>query len=138
VLTLTLPPLRSRGEDVLLLARHYIEVYARKYGRPPRQLADDAIDVLLEHRWVGNVRELAHMIERTMLMMDGDIIEAAQLLFDPRVVADEPVTTRLEEAERQLISQALEECAGNVSQAARRLGVGRELLRYRMRKYQLR
>ncbi len=138
VLTLTLPPLRARGDDILLLARHYIEIYSRKYGRPAKELAPDAIDELLNRRWVGNVRELAHMIERTMLMIDGDVIEAAHLAFDVPVGGDEPVATRLDDAERQLIAQALDECAGNVSQAARRLGVSRELLRYRMRKHQLR
>jgi DNA-binding NtrC family response regulator len=139
VLTLELPPLRTRGDDVLLLARHYLELYARKYGQPPRRLADDAVDVLLGERWIGNVRELAHVVERAVLMADGPVIEARHVLPKTRVAASEDATTtRLDEAEQQLIRRVLEECGGNVSEAARRLGVSRELLRYRMRKHGLR
>ncbi len=139
VLTLTLPSLRARGDDVLLLAHHYLELYARKYGRAPKTLAPDAAAALLAERWIGNVRELAHVIERAMLMVDGDVIEARHLAVETRAAGDDdPATTRLDEAERQLIRRVLGECGGNVSQAARRLGVSRELLRYRMRKHGLR
>jgi two-component system, NtrC family, response regulator AtoC len=139
VLTLELPPLRTRGDDVLLLARHYLELYARKYGQPLRRLTDDAVDALLGERWIGNVRELAHVVERAVLMADGTVIEARHVLPKTRVAASEDAaTTRLDEAEQQLIRRVLEECGGNVSEAARRLGVSRELLRYRMRKHGLR
>jgi DNA-binding NtrC family response regulator len=137
VLTLTLPPLRTRGDDVLTLARHYGEVYARKYGTAPKELSPGAIAALLADPWVGNVRELAHVIERATIMVDGDAIEAHHLSREA-VAAAEPAATRLEDAERDLIRRALEGCGGNVSQAARRLGVSRELLRYRMRKHGLR
>jgi two-component system, NtrC family, response regulator AtoC len=142
VLTLTLPPLRERGEDTLLLARHFLDVSARKYARPPKSLAPSAAACLLRDRWVGNVRELAHVIERAMLMVDADVIEARDLR-QPTTV-DGPDAERdteapgLEAVERQLIRQALEESHGNVSGAARRLGVSRELLRYRARKHGLR
>jgi DNA-binding NtrC family response regulator len=138
VLTLTLPPLRARGDDVTLLARHYLEVYARKYGCAAKTLAPDAVAVLLADRWVGNVRELAHTIERATLMTDGDVVEACHLGVETRSAGEEPAGTRLDEAERHLIRRVLEESDGNVSQAARRLGVSRELLRYRMRKHGLR
>jgi DNA-binding NtrC family response regulator len=136
VLALTLPPLRERGEDVPILAGHYLDLYGRKYGRPQKSLAPDAIAALAAERWIGNVRELAHVIERAVLMTDTPVVEARHLGLGTR--ADEPAGTRLEEVERQLIRRALEECGGNVSQAARRLGVSRELLRYRMRKHGLR
>jgi two-component system, NtrC family, response regulator AtoC len=139
VLTLVLPPLRTRGDDVLVLARHYIELYARKYGRPPRQLSDDAVAALASERWIGNVRELAHVIERGMLMGDSEVLTGSDLLPKTRSSGVEDTTsTRLDEVERQLMRRVLEECGGNVSQAARRLGVSRELLRYRMRKHALR
>ena len=108
--------------------------------RPP----SDGVACLLRDRWVGNVRELAHVIERATLMVDGDVIEARHLRSAPIVEAAEeapgaePATPGLEAAERQLIQQALEEAHGNVSGAARRLGVSRELLRYRARKHGLR
>ena len=141
VLTLTLPPLRERGDDIDLLARHYVDVYARKYGRRPKTLADDALEALHAARWVGNVRELAHVIERVMLMVDGDVVAARHLGLEPKaegVERSEPAEVRLDEAERRLICRVLEECGGNVSLAARRLGVSRELLRYRKRKHGLR
>ena len=138
VLALTLPPLRAREDDVVLLARHFLETYARKYGRPPKELTPDAVAALRAERWVGNVRELAHVIERAMLMVDGDVIDARHLAVEARAAPEEPAATRLDEAERHLIQRALVECGGNVSQAARRLGVSRELLRYRMRKHGLR
>jgi DNA-binding NtrC family response regulator len=138
VLALTLPPLRERGDDVELLARHYVDVYARKYGGPAKALAPEAVAVLRAERWIGNVRELAHVIERAMLMTDGDVIEPRHLGIEPRIAEEEAGATRLDEAERQLIRRVLDESGGNVSQAARRLGVSRELLRYRMRKHGLR
>jgi len=137
VLTLTLPPLRTRGDDVLILARHFGEVYARKYGTPPKALSPGAVAALLADPWVGNVRELAHVIERATIMVDGDAIEAHHLSREA-VATIEPAATRLEDAERELIRRTLAGCGGNVSQAARRLGVSRELLRYRMRKHGLR
>src|SRR5690606_32210847 len=166
VLTVTLPPLRARGDDVLLLARHFLEVYARKYARPVKSLAPEAVACLMRERWVGNVRELAHVIERATLMADGEVIEAHHLRLAPPVeppaslgaqasFAAQPaslggqtaplgasIASRaplgLEAAERQLIQQALADEHGNVSRAARRLGVSRELLRYRARKHGLR
>jgi DNA-binding NtrC family response regulator len=137
VLALTLPPLRDREDDVALLARHYVERFARKYGRPAKTLAPDAIAALKAGRWVGNVRELAHVIERAMLMSDAEVIESAHVAVEAPS-ADAGPATRLDEVERALIRRVLQECGGNVSQAARRLGVSRELLRYRMRKHGLR
>ncbi len=72
-----------------------------------------------------------------MLMVDGDVIEASHLAVETPTAPQSGGTTRLDEAERQLIRRVLQECGGNVSQAARRLGVSRELLRYRMRKHGL-
>jgi DNA-binding NtrC family response regulator len=138
VLSLTLPPLRDRGDDIEHLAGHYVQVFARKYGRPPKALAPSAVAVLRGARWVGNVRELAHMVERAILMVDGDMIEGHHLAVETRVTPEAATVTRLEEGERKLIHRALAECGGNVSEAARRLGVSRELLRYRMRKHGLR
>jgi DNA-binding NtrC family response regulator len=120
VLTLTLPPLRTRGDDVVLLAQHYLAHYARKYGRPPRTLSPEAIATLLSERWIGNVRELAHVIERSILMTDAEVLEARHVSVETRA-AEEPAVTRLDDAERGLIRRVLEESGGNVSQAARRL-----------------
>jgi two-component system response regulator AtoC len=144
VLTLTLPPLRDRGDDIRLLAAHFTTVYARKYGRAPKRLTPDALAALGSYPWIGNVRELAHVIERAMLLVDAETIAAWQLGLDARPpvtpAPDAPAapggpTPTLEEVERRLMRQVLEASAWNVSLAARRLGVSREVLRYRMRKY---
>ena len=83
------------------------------------------------------LHELAHVMERSVLMTDAEVLEARHLAVETRA-AEDSGGTRLDEAERGLIRRVLEECGGNVSQAARRLGVSRELLRYRMRKHGLR
>ena len=141
VLTLTLPPLRDRGDDVRTLARHFIETYARKYDRPAKRLTPGAKDALGACRWVGNVRELAHVIERAMLLVASDTIDVPQLGLESHLAAEPeegPAEAgTLEAAERQLMRQALEGSGWNVSDAARRLGVSREVLRYRMRKHGL-
>jgi two-component system response regulator AtoC len=142
VLTLALPPLRDRGEDLRLLARHFIETCARKYDRPVKRLTPAAEDALRACRWIGNVRELAHVIERAMLLVAGDTIEASHLGLEshlPAEAGEVPAAEggALEAAERQLMRQALEASGWNVSDAARRLGVSREVLRYRMRKHGL-
>jgi DNA-binding NtrC family response regulator len=145
VLTLTLPPLRDRGDDTRLLAEHYIRLCARKYGRTPKKLTRAAVAALRADPWVGNVRELAHAIERAVLLADGDSIDAAHLArtvgpapgtaAGGAAIPDLPPGTTLEEVERRVIVQTLERSSWNVSLAARRLGVSREVLRYRMQKY---
>lgn len=143
VLTLTLPPLRERGEDAQLLADYFLGLYARKYGRPRKTLTPAAAAAVASEPWVGNVRELAYAMERAVLLADGDTISAAHLAREIRAPASTetnagssvPVTGTLEEVERHLIVQGLERSSWNVSLAARRLGVSREVLRYRMQKY---
>ena len=146
VLTLTLPPLRERDEDIAPLAAHFIGICARKYDRPPKRLTPEAVAALTAFPWIGNVRELAHVIERAMLLVEGETLEGWQLGLESRLPDAEPSPSApatlpapapetLEGMERQLLQQALESNAWNISRAARRLGVSRELLRYRMRKY---
>ncbi|HJQ85075.1 MAG TPA: sigma-54 dependent transcriptional regulator [Candidatus Binatia bacterium] len=142
VLTLTLPPLRERGDDVGVLATHFLDVYARKYDRRPKRLTPDATAALAACHWVGNVRELAHVIERATLLVESDTVDAWHLGLESHVPAEAADTPdvgpgTLEATERQLLRSALESNGWNVSVAARRLGVTREVLRYRMRKHGL-
>ncbi len=81
VIAVTLPPLRERGDDVLLLASHYLQKFGRSMGRTPRQLGPDALRALREHDWPGNVRELEHAIEHAMVLSQRDVIAAADLPF---------------------------------------------------------
>jgi two-component system, NtrC family, response regulator AtoC len=143
VVSLTLPPLRERGDDVVLLARHFARNTARRYGLALPQFGDAALAALHAYAWPGNVRELKHLIERALLLTHGATLHAADLGLnaDPArsdVTAQTPIKgLTLEAAERLLIEQALQDTANNVSEAARRLGVSRMTLRYRMEKYGL-
>jgi DNA-binding NtrC family response regulator len=125
-----LPPLRERREDIPLLAAHFLDRQAARYGRRVT-LAPDAMTALLEHPWPGNVRELEHVVERALLLCAGDVVHAADLLLGAGGAARsgdgggrlDDLT--LDEAERYLIQRALDRYAGNVSDAARALGLSR-------------
>jgi DNA-binding NtrC family response regulator len=125
-----LPPLRERREDIPLLAAHFLERQAARYGRRVT-LAPDAMTALLEHPWPGNVRELEHVVERALLLCLGDVVHSADLLLGAAGAA-RPTDgggrlddLTLDEAERYLIQRALDRYAGNVSDAARALGLSR-------------
>lgn len=141
VLSLSLPPLRERGEDVQLLAHHFASAVARRYGLAEPDITEDAAQSLLAYAWPGNVRELMHLIERAVLLSDGGPIDAATLNIrpSPRATAegsgDSPREGTLDELEAQAIEAALERSGGNVSEAARLLGVSRMVIRYRMQKH---
>jgi two-component system, NtrC family, response regulator AtoC len=141
VVTLNMPSLRERGEDVILLARHFAVQMSRRYGLPDPSFSDDALNALRAYSWPGNVRELKHLVERAVLLSRGGAIHVTDLgLSQAHVPAsdDQPLQgLTLEAAERLLIERALLDTSGNVSEAARRLGVSRMTLRYRMEKYAL-
>ena len=149
VLTIELPPLRERGDDVILLATYFLDRLTHKYSLPARRFAPASLDALRTYRWPGNVRELAHAVERALLVCDGEEIDPSALGIEiPRVpfrVGDGTLLEAtfpqqgvdLREIERQLIEQALALTGGNVAEAARKLGIGREALRYRIQKHRL-
>lgn len=154
VLTVRLPPLRERGDDVVLLAEHFLRSLKPTYGAVERRLGPSALAALRAHRWPGNVRELRHALERAAFLSEGPEITAAGLVLParapedgaaaavpasaPSVLSTPPLETSgdltLSRAERSLIERALAASGGNVTVAARRLGIGREALRYRLRK----
>ncbi len=139
VLTLQIPPLRERGGDIPDLVSHFSALTARRFGIDEPQWEPDAIIQLQHYHWPGNVRELAHMVEHAVLM-GGRTIEAEALCLPTARQAthdaDSSVMGRtLEMAETRMILNALEEAGGNVSAAARQLGITRMALRYRMNKY---
>ena len=147
VLTIQLPPLRERGEDVVLLAHYFLDRLIHKYSLPVRRFSEAGLEALRAYRWPGNVRELAHVVERALLVSDGEEIAPSALGLDvPRLpfrTGDSGVLEAahpsqefdLRKVERQLIEQALALTGGNVAEAARRLGIGREALRYRIQKH---
>jgi DNA-binding NtrC family response regulator/tetratricopeptide (TPR) repeat protein len=149
VVTLMLPPLRERAQDVLLLSEHFLARACAEYGlAPPRRLASDARRALQEYRWPGNVRQLANVIESAVLLAAEPAITAAMLRLPPASPADahapspeqEPSSfdERLESMEREQLLAALHDTNWNVSLAAVRLGITRNRLRYRIEKHGLR
>ena len=147
VLSITLAPLRERADDVLLLARHFMQQNVKRYGIPALSLSAAAAQALRSYHWPGNVRELKHMIERAVLLSGGGELTPESLaLSAPAQPATgtglhlSPATEgdlTLGDAELMLIKNALEKCNGNVSRAARELGISRMALRYRIQKYNL-
>ena len=155
VLTLRMPPLRERGEDIVWLAEHFLGQACADYGLAPRTLAPDARAALLAYPWPGNVRELANTMERVALLTDAGVVQAESLalpagpapprepLLGPRATgpsgADERQALLDSEAraERQRLHEALTETRWNIARAAARLGIPRNTLRYRMEKHGL-
>ncbi len=144
VIVLEVPPLRERGEDVLLLTAHFLHAFNAKYGKVVRDLSVAARDLLLSYPWPGNVRELSHVIERAVLWSRGATLDVEHLsLTRPVAPSDHgdaapPVdTATLPQREKTIIEQALRDAGGNQTKAAQRLGISRDTLRYRLKKFGL-
>ncbi len=151
-ITLVVPPLRSRSDDIMLLARHFLDHYRQQYGFPPKVLSSEVEEALLAYSWPGNVRELAHVIERAALLHAGRVVSVEHLGLnrerrpEPILVASDgsvqvdfaagPIV--LENVERALIQEALRASSWNRARAAELLGISRETLRYRLEKFDLR
>ncbi|HEX6105507.1 MAG TPA: sigma-54 dependent transcriptional regulator [Gemmatimonadales bacterium] len=149
VILLRLPPLRERGEDILFLANHYLNRFRAKYGKDVSRIDARAQALLMAYPWPGNVRELSHVIERAVLWSRGPVLDVEHLALS--TPAPEPVPTPalpqagttalpppgvdLEQWERSILEQALRECEGNQTRAAQRLGISRDTLRYRLKKF---
>ena len=132
------PPLRQRREDIPVLARHFLDRYARRYRKPMSGFEEAAVRALLDHPWPGNVRELDHAIERAVLMGDGALVRAADLGLRPSADGRASLEEMsLEEVESFLIKKALQRFGGNVSQAATALGLSRSALYRRLQRYGL-
>jgi Nif-specific regulatory protein len=141
VFPIQLPPLRERKEDIPLLVEHFVELGARELGVAQPTVAPKVMDVLTAHRWPGNIRELRNVMERMVLMCDGGEILPMHLPREIAAVSEELMSTPAEGSlrgyERAMIVQALRESGWNQSQAARQLGISRDNLRYRVKKYDI-
>ncbi len=134
VIPIVVPPLRDRGDDVALLAEHFLRRFAAETGRPPKRLSEGARAVLLSHGWPGNVRELRNLAERLTILAPGEAIEARDIDLgsggEERSLFALNLTLRdaREEFERQFILRRLRDFGGNVSRTAEALGVERSNL----------
>ncbi len=136
-----LPPLRQRPEDIPLLLDHFLKVYAMKYKKPEKKLSSAGRSKLEQYHWPGNVRELQHAAERALIMNEDSTLRPEDFLLsaaDQKVEGDTGFASyNLEEMEKQVIGMALQQYRGNVSRAARELGLTRTSLYRRMEKYGL-
>ena len=137
--TVTTPPLRARGDDVRMIAETLLGEFSARYGRSGLAFGDDAVAALLAHPWPGNVRELRNVVEQACLLTVGAQIRASDLTLRPLpsiTTEDRPAAgASLGDVERDLIVAALHKAGGNVTEAARALGVSRDTLRYRIEKH---
>jgi transcriptional regulator with GAF, ATPase, and Fis domain len=149
VFSIHLPPLRERGEDVLLLADHFVQTLSARMAKGEMGLSREAREVLLAHTWPGNIRELQNAVERALIVSDGGLLTAAQLSIGSRrdrplaepgeAAAPGPVTrppgASLPEWEKHLVEDALRQAKGNRSRAARLLGITRSQLYTRLKRF---
>jgi len=123
---INIPPLRERGEDIILLAEHFLSIYAHKYNKVVTTLNRDARQRLLRHTWPGNVRELMHAVERAVLLAKGPALCAQDFLLKESVRrTSQTQTLNLERLEQEAIERAMNIAGGNVSRAAELLGITR-------------
>lgn len=131
-----IPPLRERGNDIILLADHFLDRYTRKYKKKIHGLTREAKNKLLKYVWPGNVRELQHTIERAVILGDGSMLKPENFLFHTtsKQKKEEEVVLNLEQLERQAIEKALRISNGNISRAAEYLGITRYALYRKLEK----
>jgi len=147
VFQIVIPPLRARGSDIPELARHFLLQIASRYGRSGVSIDEGAMADLCAHDWPGNVRELRNVLERAVLLQKSGVLRANDFALgsttragatDPAAAQGSGPALSLDALEREHVQRALRECAGNVSKAAKLLGISRDTLRYRMERHALR
>jgi transcriptional regulator with PAS, ATPase and Fis domain len=145
-ITIHVPPLRDRSEDIQLLTEHFLHMYAQKYDRTIAGVSQAAYQRLFGHTWPGNVRELQNVIERAVLLAKGNRIEPLDLPFDNGSLPegspagagwDVPANMTLEDIERLVIEKTLQRTGGNKQAAANLLGIYRPRLYSKIRKYNI-
>ena len=133
---INIPPLRNRKEDIVPLAERFMVRYGEKYNKTGLMLSGEAAEKLKAHPWEGNIRELQNVIEKAVIMCDGDIISPDHIeLHTSQRPLNESQT--LEEMERQTIAGAIAQCGGNLSQVAQQLGITRQTLYNKIKRYGL-
>src|SRR5262249_5993032 len=132
VFDISIPPLRDRGNDILLLAYSALEEFAKTNGRSPMQFTSRAEGALLAYRWPGNVRQLRNAVERAAIVCEATSIDAEHLSLSVDDEAPPPPATDLAVLERHAIEQALRDLGGNKARAARQLGLSRTQLYVRL------
>lgn len=144
VVNMKLPPLRELGVDILIIAEHFIHLYAIDFGKKAKGLTEGAKAKLLNYSWPGNVRELRNVIERAVIFTEDDVIDSDDLILEEKKqldmtqfvhIPDEGIS--MFEVEKNLLLEALSKTKGNQSHAAKLLGLTLDTFRYRIKKYDL-
>lgn len=136
VLTIAMPPLRERGDDTLLLAHHFVTKYSKEFGKSTPRFSDNALQVLRNYHWPGNVRELENVVQRFVVMTEGDLIEVSDLpsLMRFSALRETGLNRTLAEVEAEYIRNVLASVKGNKTKAAQILGIDRKTLREKIQK----
>src|SRR5262245_48518378 len=138
---ITMPPLRKRGTDIILLARHFARLYSNKYMKITPDFDKKATEKLLSYNYPGNVRELQYTIERAVIMADEEVLQPKDLIFSPletpSVSENEPAELKLSAIEKNTILKVIEKHNGNITKAAKELGLTRTDLYRRLSKYDI-
>ncbi len=138
-ITIELPPLRERGNDILLLADFYLKQYASKYNKPVLQITNSAKNKLLHYRWPGNVRELQHCIEKAVILSEGSILDEYSFSLDIKKFKANMETgfSTIEEMEKEMITTSIDKEKGNMTAVAKKLGITRQTLYNKMKRYKI-
>ena len=137
---ITIPPLRERVEDIEALVNYYLDVYCKKYKMPLKRINAGTLKRLQKHNWPGNIRELQHAVERAVILSEGTLLEPQDFFMNEVNDSNRevfPVNMNLEETERMLIRKVVDKHGGNISRAAKELGLTRASLYRRLEKYGL-
>ncbi len=134
--TINLPPLRERGDDVIVLTEYFLERFARKYDKPGLKIGQKTLDVLRIHQWPGNIRELQHAIEHAVIMCEKNILSPGDFNLRLDKSPGQP-SLNLEEVEKRAIEEALRKHQGRLNETFKELGISRTTLYHKMKKYGL-
>jgi transcriptional regulator with PAS, ATPase and Fis domain len=140
VLFTKLKPLRDRGTDITLISHYFIDLYAEKYFKESFKLTPEFISKLKSHSFPGNVRELQYVLERSVIMAEGNILDADDLVFsaiERSSVSTTKKSMNLETIEKNTIVNVIEKNNGNISKSAKELGITRTALYRRLNKYDI-
>jgi len=132
------PPLRDRVDDIPVLAFHFLRVYSEKYNKPGKRLSTQSLEKLANYQWPGNIREMQHSIEKAVILADSSVIGPSDFTFSSssKGSVEDDITT-LEEMEKKLIAESIRKHANNLSIVAFKLGITRQTLYNKLKKYDL-
>ena len=138
-IVIEIPPLRNRGEDIVLLAEHFLREYAGKYEKFYLKFSSKTLDKLMKHNWPGNVRELRHTIEKAVILCDSDVLKPDDFIIahPTQQTNNQEKPSTFAEIEKKALQIALNNNNGSVLKASKELGLARQTMYNKMQKYNL-